>query len=133
MPSAPPLPPSPCTTMTMGTVEHRHFAQVEGDRLGDAALLRFDAGIRGGRIDEADDGAVELLGQLHRAQRLAIPLRARVAEVPIDLLLGIAALLVAHDQQLRSSNRAMPQTMAESSAKRRSPWISTNSVNSLSM
>ena len=43
-------------------------------------------------------GAVELLGQLHRAQRLAIALGPRVAEVAVDLLLGVAALLVADDQ-----------------------------------
>ena len=36
-------------------VEHRHLAQVERDRLGDAALLGLDAGIGRRRVDEADD------------------------------------------------------------------------------
>src|SRR4029077_13570101 len=51
------------------------------------------------RVDEHDDRAMELLRQAHRAQRLAIALGARVAEIPEDLLLGVAALHVAdqHD------------------------------------
>ena len=34
-------------------VEHRHLAQVEGNRLGDAALLGLDARIGRRRVDEA--------------------------------------------------------------------------------
>jgi hypothetical protein len=33
-------------------VEDHHVAQVDGDRLGDAALLRFDAGVGRRCIDE---------------------------------------------------------------------------------
>ena len=57
-----------------GTCEDRHLAQVVGDRLGDAALFRLDAGIRRRRVHDDDDRPAELLGQLHRAQRLAVAL-----------------------------------------------------------
>ena len=88
---------------TIGTSSMHHLAQVEGDRLGDAALLRLDPRIRRRRIDEDDDRPAELLGQPHDAQRLAIALRARIAEVAVDLLLGVAALLVADDRDRRAS------------------------------
>ena len=78
--------------------EHRHLAQVDRNRFGDAALLGLDAGIRRRRVDEADDRAPELLRHLHRPHRLAIAVRPRVTEVAIDLLLGVAALLVADDE-----------------------------------
>ena len=98
MPSAPPLPPSPQTMTMIGTSSMHHLAQVDGDRLGDAALLGLDARVRRRRVDEHDDRPAELLGQLHHAQRLAVALGPRVAEVAEDLLLGVAALLVADDQ-----------------------------------
>ena len=43
-------------------------------------------------------GPAELLGQPHRPQRLAVAFGPRVAEVPEDLLLGVAALDVADEQ-----------------------------------
>ncbi len=43
-------------------------------------------------------GPVELLRQLHHAQRLAIALGPGVAEVAEDLLLGVAALLMPDDR-----------------------------------
>ena len=55
-------------------------------------------GIRRRRVDEHDDRPAELLRQPHRAQRLAVALRPRVAEVAEDLLLGVAALDVADEQ-----------------------------------
>ena len=101
-PSAPPLPPSPVMTTMIGTLEDGHLAQVQGDGLGDAALLGLDAGIGRRRVDEDDDRPAELVGHLHRAQRLAIALRPRVAEVALHLLLHVAALLVAADQDRRA-------------------------------
>ena len=64
-------------------VEDGHLAQVQRDGLGDAALLGLDAGIGRRRVDEDDDRPAELLGHLHHAQRLAIALRPRVAEVAV--------------------------------------------------
>jgi hypothetical protein len=82
-------------------VEGRHFPQVECDRFRDPALFRFDAGIRSRRVDERNDRPPELLRELHRAQRLAVPLGFRIAEIPEDLLLGIAAPLVVADDEDR--------------------------------
>ena len=73
----------------------RHLVEVAADRLGLAALLGADAGIGAGRVDEREERQAELLGELHQPQRLAIALGPRHAEVAVDLLLGVAALLVA--------------------------------------
>ena len=74
-----------------------HLAQIAGDRLGLAALLGVDAGVGAGSVQEGDHGPAELGGQLHRAQRLAVAFRLRHAEVAVELLLGVAALLLGHD------------------------------------
>ena len=113
-------------------VEQRHLAQVERDRLSDAALFGFDARIGRRRVDEHDDRPAELLGQPHHAQRLAIALGPRVAEVPEDLLLGVAALLVADDQHRLAVEAREAGHDRVSSANRRSPCSSVNSVNSRS-
>ena len=55
-------------------------------------------GIRRRRVDEDDDRPAELLGEPHGPQRLAIALGPRVAEVAVDLFLGVAALDVPHEQ-----------------------------------
>ena len=72
-----------------------HLVEVAADGLGLAALLRADARVRARRVDEREERQLELLGELHEAQRLAIALGPRHAEVAVDLLLGVAALLVA--------------------------------------
>ena len=53
MPSAPPEPPSPVTTLTIGRAEAAHFHQVAGDRFGLAALFGADAGVGAGGVDQA--------------------------------------------------------------------------------
>ena len=57
----------------------------------------IDARVSARRIDQRDDGPVELGRNLHRAQRLAVSLRLRHPKVPEDLLLGVAAFLLRHD------------------------------------
>ena len=47
-----------------------------------------------------DDGQAELVGQAHQAQRLAVALGMGEAEVVLDVLLGVVALLVADDHDL---------------------------------
>ena len=79
-------------------VEHHHLPEVDRDRFGHAALLRFDARVRGRRVDEHDDRPAEFLGEAHGAERLAVALRAGVAEIPEDLFLGVPALDVSHEQ-----------------------------------
>ena len=76
-------------------LELRHLEDVAADRLGLAALLGADAGIGARRVDEREHRQAELLGQLHQAQRLAVALGPRHAEVARRALLGVAALLVA--------------------------------------
>ena len=75
MPRAPPEPPSPMTTQMIGVSRLGHLQQAGGDELGLAALLGADARIAPGRVDQADDRQLELGGQLHLVERLAIPLR----------------------------------------------------------
>src|SRR5437899_2385526 len=80
-----------------GRTEGGHLAEVPCDRLRLAPLLGADAGVRAGRVDEAEDRLAELLGELHEAERLAIALGVRHAEVARDLLTRVAPLLVADD------------------------------------
>ena len=81
-----------------GCIKQRHFAQVQRDGFRHAALLGFHTGVGRRRIDKHNHRPSKLGGQLHHPQRLAIPLRFRVAEVPVNLLLGVAALLVPDDK-----------------------------------
>ncbi len=78
-----------------GRIEHGHLAKVQRDGLGDSSLLGFDARVGRRRVDEHHGRTFELLGELEDAKRFPISLGPRVAEVPIDLLLGVAALLMA--------------------------------------
>src|SRR5205823_3620411 len=68
-------------------IERHHLAKVDGDRFGDAALLRFDPRKGRRRIDEHHDRPMEFLRHPHRPQRLAVPFGPRVSEVAKDLLL----------------------------------------------
>ena len=82
-----------------GDDRHRepgHLAEVEGDRLADAPLLGSDARIGARRVDERHDRSAELLGLPHEPERLAVPLRVGHAEVASEVLLHVAALLLAH-------------------------------------
>src|SRR5229473_4129038 len=74
--------------------ERRHLHEIARDRLGLTALLGAEPGIRAGRVHQGDDGRTELLGQMHEAQRLAITLGVGHPEVAVQILLGVAALLV---------------------------------------
>src|SRR2546426_8243398 len=77
--------------------EPRPLEQIAADGCRLAALLGVDPRVGAGRVDEGEHRERELLGQLHQAQRLAVALGLGHAEVAQDLLLGIAALLVADD------------------------------------
>jgi hypothetical protein len=62
-----------------------------------AAFLRLDAGEGPGRVHERDDGHVESVGELHEADRLAIALRPRHAEIVPDPRLGVRPFFLAED------------------------------------
>src|SRR5207245_1982799 len=78
----------------------RHHVEVAADRLGLPALFRSDPRIRPRRIDEAQARDAEPCREPHEPHGLAVAFRAGHAEVPENLLLGIASLLVA-DQDHR--------------------------------
>src|SRR5207247_145105 len=69
-------------------------AQADGDRLRLPALLGADAGVRALRVDEGDHRPNAALGQREEADRLAVPLGARHAEVAQHALGGRAAPLL---------------------------------------
>ena len=95
IPSAPPEPPSPITVVTIGVWSadiSRRFRAIASETPR-SSLSR--PGIRSRRVDEREDRLVELLGQLHDPECLAIALRARHPEIAPDLLLRVATLLVA--------------------------------------
>ncbi len=80
-----------------GNSESSHLAKVHGNRLGLAALFGTDAGVGARGVDERHDGAAELLSESHEPQRLAVSLGMGHAEVAAQVLLHVAALLVADD------------------------------------
>ena len=82
----------------MGTSQSRHLAQIVGDGLGLPALFRMDAGVGAVGIDQGEDRAAEFFRKLHHPDRFAIALRMRRAEVAVDALLHVAALLGGDDQ-----------------------------------
>src|SRR5690606_41270340 len=80
-------------------VQARHLAQVARDGLRLPALLRADAGVGAGGVDERDDRTAELVRKLHEPECLAVPFGMRHSEVAPQVLLHVAALLVTdqHD------------------------------------
>ena len=74
-----------------------HLAEVERDGLPDAALLGADARVGARSVDEADDGAAELLRLMHEPERFAVAFRVRHPEVTAQVLLHVPALLLADD------------------------------------
>src|SRR6266511_1236179 len=80
----------------------RHLEQIAADRLRLAAFLGADARVRARRVDEREQRKPELRGETHEPQRLAIALGTRHAEIAPDLLLRVAALLMADDHARRA-------------------------------
>ena len=71
---------------------HLQNAAGQGFRL--PPLLRAESWIGARRVDEGDDRSAELGSQLHEAERLAVSLRVRHAEIALEILLGVPPLLV---------------------------------------
>ena len=94
--------------------DHRHQWHTErqaavdrsGDGLGLSTLLGADAGIGASRVDQRDHRQVEALGHLHQANRLAVALGARHAEVVPDAALGVVALLMTDEHNAAPTKRA---------------------------
>ena len=110
-------------------LELRHLEDVAADRLRLAALLGADAGIGARRVDEGEHRQAELLGQLHQAQRLAIALGPRHAEVAQPRAPWCRGPSGGRcTMQAWPLKRARPPTIDWSSAKARSPCSSWKSV-----
>ena len=95
MASAPPEPPSPTMTATLGVPKREAGVGRARDRLRLSALLGVDAGPGAGGVDQRDDRQVEAVGKLHQPRRLAIALGPRHAEIVGEPARGVVALLVA--------------------------------------
>ena len=86
--------------------EHRHLQDVARERLGLAPLLGAEPGVGAGRVDEGDDGGGELGGESHQPEGLAVALGVRHAEVALQVLLGVPALLVPdHHHRVAAQTR----------------------------
>jgi hypothetical protein len=95
MASAPPEPPFADDGRDDGHAQFSHRVKIVADCLGLTALFRVDARIGSRRIDEGEHRQIELFRQLHQPERLAIPLGTWHAEIAVDLVLGVAPLLMA--------------------------------------
>ena len=96
------------TTATVGIAEAQHQRLRPRDRAALSVLLRGDARIRAGRVDERHEREPVALGELHRAHRLPVALRVRHPEVPVAPLGDVAALLVADERDRAAVERAEP-------------------------
>src|SRR5438105_10819346 len=77
--------------------ELRHLEEVARDGLGLPALFGVNSGIRALRVNQGDDGASELLRELHDAQGLSVAFGLRHPEVPLASLLRASTFLLADD------------------------------------
>ena len=82
--------------------------QVVGDRPRLAAFLRFDARVCSRRVDDRENGQVELLGQAHHPERLPEPLGTGHAEIPLQAIARPAALLVPDDDEAPPADAREP-------------------------
>src|ERR687885_1951593 len=78
------------------------------DRAALPVLLGGDAGIGTGRVDERDQRKTVPHREVHDAHRLAVALRVRRAEVAVDPVLEVAALLLAHERDRSAVEAADP-------------------------
>ena len=84
-------------TVTIGVRSPAHGLDRLGDRLGHSPLFRCGTGERPGCIDERHHGELETLGQPVQPDRLAIALGMGHPEVAANVLVDLAALLVANE------------------------------------
>ena len=91
-------------------------------------------GIRARRIHKSKNRPVKFCRNLHRAQRLAVALGIRHAEISIDVLLRVARFLMPDDQNFFAvKTRHAANDRGIVAQMPRSPWISLQSVKMRSM
>ena len=93
--------------------DDRHFelgelVKVAADGFGLVALFGADAGVGAGGINESEHRQAEFFGSLHQAQGFAVALGARHAEVAADFFFGVAAFLVADDDDALAVKARQP-------------------------
>ena len=105
---APPLPPSPVITETIGTRSRLLRMMISAIGVGLPARLRLGPGMCSGRVDERDHREGERLGVVEQPHRLAVALRVRHAEVAGDPLPDGVPLLVADHHDRAPADRGHP-------------------------
>jgi hypothetical protein len=88
-----------------GRAQGHHLAKIHRDRFRDVALFSADSRVCARSIDHRNERQTELLRQPHEPQGLAVTLRIRAAEVPLKVLLQLAALLVTNDHAFAPVDR----------------------------
>ena len=78
-------------------LQPRHFTQISGDCFRLAAFLGAQAGVSARSIDKRKYRPAEFLCYLHRAECFPIALGIGHPEIAVNLLLGIARLLMPHN------------------------------------
>ena len=111
-----------------GDAEPGHGELAAGDPPALPVLLRGDAGVGAGRVDQRDDREAVAVGELHRPHRLAVALGVGHPEVPVRALADVPAPSGARRARPcgRRSARA-PRRWPGRRANERSPWSSTKS------
>ena len=85
--------------------EAKHLAEVDRDGLALARLLGGLAREGAGRVDESHDGEAKVVRVAHEAQSFAVAVGLRHAEVAVDVLLGVAPLLVPDEHEGHAVHR----------------------------
>ncbi len=91
--------------------QRSHCAEIPSDRLRLTALLRVQARECALGVDHGDDRPTKALREPKEAQRLAVSLGPRHAEVPPQLFLRRAPALMADEHHRTVPNRANPPTI----------------------
>src|SRR3989454_456027 len=94
-----------------GRTEGGHLAEVPCDRLRLAPLLGADAGVRAGRVDEAEDRLAELLGELRELP--GGQARVGLLALPVEPLLELRDLLAAAGRVVLGLERRDPVLQLE--------------------
>src|SRR5205807_8890952 len=77
--------------------QSRHFAEIARNCFGLAALFGPQSWICAWRIYKRHDRTAKFLSDFHRPKGFAITFWIRHAKIAVNLLLGVAGLLMAHD------------------------------------
>ena len=106
MAMAPPEPPSPMMTATLGTPNSQASFGRARDCLGLPAFLRADARIGARGIDQRQHRNTEMIRHVHEPGGLAVTFRSRHAEIVLETAVGVGALFLADDADALTAEAA---------------------------